>query len=390
MRSGAVVLIAGVIVAVAAVAESYTLTVLPTEHERDTDPRSGVELLYLTTDPADETNLYFHERSWLADGSLILFYSEREAGGLMGYVTATGELVRIHSDTGGFVGATAAHQGARVWAMRGDEVLELSITIDTSVSPSSVTANERLVCALPPAKGRTALSESADGKRLAVGATGLPDGGNPAIFVVDAETGVFRIVCRVGDQPGYDGHVQWSRTDPYMLSFAGRFPRLQLLDIRDGRPRSAYSQLENELVTHENWWVNDCILFTGGLHPEPTEDSHVKMLDTKTGEVRIVGVGAWWPGGEDEAVAKQNHWHASGSPDGRWIAGDNWHGDITLFEADTTRPRGLTNGHRIYGGGAHPHVGWDREGKQVVFTSHKRGDANVCVATVPESWQRTP
>jgi len=374
--------------ATVALAQPYALDVLPSEAERVTDPRSGAELVYLTTDPADDVNLYFHERSWLADGSLILFNSNRDAGGLMGYLAATGELVRFNSETGSLTGATAASEGARIWAMRGDEVLELDVTIDSSVSPSSVTLDERLVCALPRASGRTALSESADGKRLAVGLTGLPDGGDPAVFVIDVESGVFRVLCRVGETPGYGGHVQWSRTDPYTLSFAGQFPRLQIVDIRDGVPQSAYAQLKNELVTHESWWVNDQMLFSGGLHPEPTEDSHVKVLDPKSGQVRVIGVGAWWPNGEDEAVAKQNYWHASGSPDGRWIAADNWHGDITLIEADTTRSHTLTFGHRVYGGGAHPHVGWDRLGKQVIFSSHKRGDVNVCVATIPEGWSR--
>jgi len=374
--------------AVVSLAQPYSLTVLPAEHDRATDPRTGAELVYLTTDPADDVNLYFHERSWLSDGSLVLFNSKRDAGGLMGYIASTGELVRIHSKNGGFTGATAANTGKRIWAMRGDEVVELRIDIDTSVSPSRVDIEERVLCALPKALGQTAISESADGKRLALGLTGLGDEGDPAIFIIDSETGVFRVLCRVGDEPGYGGHVQWSRTDPYVLSFAGQFPRLQIVDVRDGRPRSAYAQLNDELVTHENWWVNGLMLFTGGLHPEPTEDSHVKTIDPKTGEVRVIGAGAWWPNGEDEQIAKQNHWHAAGSPDGRWVASDNWHGDITLFEADTTRPRTLTLGHRVYGGGSHPHVGWDRAGKQVVFTSHKRGDANVCIATIPEEWQQ--
>ncbi len=369
-----------------AVAQPYSLTVLAPEHERVTDPRTGIELLYLTTDPADDVNLYFHERSWLADGGLILFSSRRELGGLMGYLTSTGELVRFHSEAGGFSGATAAAEGMRIWAILDNEVIELNLAIDTSVSPSRVTINERLVCALPKANGYTALSESADGKRLAVGLTGLGDRGDPAIFVIDIETGVFRVLCRVGDKPGYGGHVQWSQTDPYTLSFAGQYPRLQFVDIRDGQPWSAYAQLEEELVTHESWWVDGQMLFTGGLHPEPTEDSHVKVIDAKTGQVRVIGIGAWWPGGEDEPIAKQNHWHASGSPDGRWVASDNWHGDITLFEADTTRSRELTLGHRVYGSGAHPHVAWDRDSRQVIFTSHKRGDANVCVATIPEDW----
>ena len=92
---------------------------------------------------------------------------------------------------------------------------------------------------------------------------------------------------------------------------------------------------------------------------------------------------------DDEAVSKRNWWHASGSPDGRWAAGYNWHGDIMIFEGLTTRPHLLTVGHRIYGTGPHPEVGWDRKGDQVVFGgSVKLGEGtHVCVATIPPAWQ---
>jgi hypothetical protein len=108
----------------------------------------------------------------------------------------------------------------------------------------------------------------------------------------------------------------------------------------------------------------------------------------KTGTVRVVGTGAWWADGTPETISRYNWWHADGSDDGRWIVADNWHGDIMLFEGKTTRPRLLTGNHRTYGKGNHPHVGFDRAGKSVVFASHLLGDENVCVATIPEAWQR--
>jgi hypothetical protein len=134
--------------------------------------------------------------------------------------------------------------------------------------------------------------------------------------------------------------------------------------------------------------VNDQIIFCGGTIPKPVEVSHVKLLDVKTGVVRIIGAGSWWAGGTPEEISRYNWWHADGSDDGRWIVADNWHGDIMLFEGKTTRPRLLTGNHRTYGKGNHPHVGFDRAGESVVFASHRLGDENVCVATIPEAWQR--
>ena len=91
-----------------AVAPACELEVLPPEHKTMTDPETGAELNFLTTDPASDLNLYFHERSWLSDGSLIVFTSSRQKGGTLGYVTATGELVRLATPSGSLGGVTAA------------------------------------------------------------------------------------------------------------------------------------------------------------------------------------------------------------------------------------------------------------------------------------------
>lgn len=371
----------------------YDLPVLPAEHKRMADPETGAELTFLTTHPAKDTNLYFHERSWLADESVILFNSGRAKGGLMGYIVRTGELIRLTTPRGPLGGATAAVNRRRLYAMRGREVLEvlleLMISNDPKRTASRAKANERTICTLPKGGHRTSLNENCNGTALAVGMSGADVGKTPVIYVIDVSNGKLRELCRIPDPPGYSGHVQWSRTNPNLLSFAGRPPqRLMVIDVRDGKPRCVYRAMKDELVTHESWWVNDRILFCGGTHPKPTEDAHVKVLNLATGEVRIIGAGAWWRGGTDETIAKVNWWHASGSVDGRWVAADNWHGDVMLFEGATTRPRLLTTGHRTYGHGEHPHVGWDRSGRAVVFTSHRLGNVDVCVARIPGSWQK--
>lgn len=362
---------------------TYPLEVLPPEHLRMKDPATGADLLFVTTHPARDVNFYFHERSFLADESMVLFTSERERGGLMGYLFATGELVRITTPEGNVGDATAAKSRNSVFVLRGRQVLELGIKIEPSddplKTPSRVFATERVICTLPDHLSRaTALNENADGRLLSLGVN-FKDGGVGIITIV-VRTGRVREVCRL---ESFGGHVQWSHTSPHLLSFAGRTERLMVVDIRDGKPRAIYHQIEGELVTHEHWWVKDQILFCGG-HRDG--ESHVKIINPFTGEVRIIGAGAWWEGGTPAQYAKVNWWHPAGDENGRWVAADNWHGDIVLFDAKTTRMRLLTTGHRTYGGGDHPHVGWDRRSKRVVFASHKLGNVNVCVATIPEQW----
>jgi len=395
----------------------YPLEVLPPEHRRVTDPQTGAELLFLTTDPAKDSNLYFHEYSWVADESVILFYSTRTNGGLMGYLVATGELIRFNTPHGPLGSATAAAKGNAVLAIRGRMIVEITISIHTSDAPaihrSRVTATERVLCTLPDGAPSTALNPSCDGKHAALGVSGFADKTRgPAILKINLKTGRLSEVCRLPQTPGYGGHVQWSRTNPNLISFAGgrgptgdfsgpvhasagpedyaaRGQRLWVVDVRQGVPRNVYLAEEGELVTHESWWVKDQILFCGGKSPMPAPAvlSHVKVLDIYSGEVRIIGAGSWWPGATAEDGARLNWWHAAGSADGRWAAADNWHGDIMLFEGETTRPHLLTRDHRTYGLGEHPHVGWDRRGDKVVFGSHLLGDLNVCVATIPKAWQ---
>jgi len=277
-------------------------------------------------------------------------------------------------------------------ARKDGDLVEVTLDIALSPSPdrerSKVTAHERLVCKLPAFSGFIEVNESCDGKTLAVGDTAWTHMNGPGIVLVDEQTGQVRDLCAIPADLQYGGHLQWSHTDPYLLSFAALPVRLWVVDIRDGVPRNPYREQPGELVTHESWWVNDQIIFCGGTHPKPTEDAHVKALDIRTGQVRIVGAGAWWPGGTDTEIARVNWWHSDGSDDGRWIVADNWYGDIMLFEGGTTRPRLLTGNHRTYGKGGHPHVGFDRAARQVVFTSHQLGDSNVCVATIPQAWQQ--
>lgn len=90
------------------------------------------------------------------------------------------------------------------------------------------------------------------------------------------------------------------------------------------------------------------------------EEGSVKVLDFRTGEIRILGAGAWVDGVPGAQLSKVNWWHAAGSPDGRWVVADNWHGTVALFRAKTTQQRILTTGHRTYGSqGLHLHAGWD-------------------------------
>ena len=375
------------------VAGPFDLSVTPPEHKRMIDPQTGAELLFLATGPGEDRNLYCEQRSWLADSSMILFHLGRRNGGLTGYLTKTGELVRLTTPNGTFAGVTAARNRNSIFGVQNGKLVELSLEIHPSdqllKTPSRVRGAERVICRLGPVYRSLsgALTESCDGKYLS-----LATGGGPEevvhVLIVNIETGAIREVRRV-KAADFHGHVMFSLTNSNLLSYKGEKDTvLEVVDLRTGGTvfRQGFRP-KVELATHHCWWVNDTITFCGGFHRGPNEDSDVKILNIYTGQIRIIGRGSWWPGGTPSELAAYNWWHAAGHESGRWVAADNWHGDIGLFHGRTTRTYILTNGHRTYGSGAHPHVGWDRKGQQVIFASHLLGGVHVCVATIPKQWQ---
>lgn len=390
----------------------YPVSVFPPEQRITSDSGSGAELIFITSNPASDINLYYHQRSWLANSAAILFYSNREAGGLMAYWIETGEIVQLTGPDGGaLTGATAAIHRNTIFAVWKNQAVELELTIGPATRTGKTSAQVRIRVlgkVGPTTLNYYELNESCDGKYLAYGTMG---NGGPVISLIEIETGATRTLVALLPDRGPVHHVQWSRSNPYLLSFSsfmepykfragpllpsngptdylGRCQRLWVIDIRDGVPRNVYQAVENELVTHAVWWIDDTILFTGAIQaPVETEWSHVKVLDVWRGDVRIIGAGSWWPQATPEEMSRLNWWHPSGSEDGHWVVADNWHGDLMLFEGRTARPYRLTQNHRTYGRGDHPHPGWDRKGRQVIFTSHQQGSADVCIARIPAAWQ---
>ena len=371
---------------------TFPLKILPSEAKQMTDPETGASLLFLTMNPADDESLYYEQRSWLADSSLILFNSSRTEGGLMGYVTKTGELLRLAPPEGGYGGPTGANLKNSFYALRRNKVVEVFVNLEYGAKGvAKAVARERVIASLPDEfmPPNTALTENANGTWLAVGTGGRgaanadKDG---CVVIINVRTGETKAVHRVQGED-FGGHVVFSRTNPNLVSFVEAGAWLSVVDVRTGRRIFQHKQVAGEFATHHCWWLGDTITFTGGFHPQPTEDADVKVMDIHTGEVRIVGKGSWWPGATPAELARQNWWHACGSEQGRWLVADNWHGDIGIFHARTTRTYILTKGHRTYGSGRHPEVGWDRKGEQVIFASHKFGNVDVCVATIPRAWQ---
>jgi len=100
---------------------------------------------------------------------------------------------------------------------------------------------------------------------------------------------------------------------------------------KPGEATKIHLQEPGELVTHEDWWIDDQLTFCGGYLKE---ESHVKLVSIHDQKTRIIGLGAWWEGGTPAELSKYNWWHASGARDSSWVVTDNWHGQIAVIDAN--------------------------------------------------------
>jgi oligogalacturonide lyase len=367
--------------------------ILPAERKQETDPMTGIEVTYITTNKSNDTNLYFHDRCWLMDGNIMIFNSDRTGRNeIFGYIVSTGELIRFNREADEVAKfPLASRNGHDMYVAKGNAIYVWTMAY-TQEPESSVQVTERKLCDYPDGSTQLhGLNENADGTLVSYGYT--LDHKNH-IAIVKTKTGQTDLVTTV-DYPIQ--HIQFSWTRPDLLSYARSYgsdtapedspeeahARIWFVNVNTKTPVPSFYQVPGELVTHECWWVNDQITFIGGHRKE---EGHMKVLDLRTNEIRIIGAGAWMEGVEARDLAAINWWHGAGSPDGRWVIADNWHGHIALFDAANTRMRYLTKGHRTYGSGAHPHVGWDLHGKSVEFTSNKMGNPDVCIVEIPEDW----
>ena len=383
-----------------AIAATWMCDVLPSEKSEEIDPQSGVKIIYATTHSANDSNFYFHERCFLWDNRLMLFNSDRFGRrDVMGYLLDTGELVRFTPPNDQSVGSCVASiKGDRIYLVKTNAIFEWKLYI-ANKPKTSVRIIERKVVGLPEkAQHRSSLDENCDGTLLTFA---YQLGDDHFIGFCDIASGILLPVAKLDFKPD---HLQFHRHRPDIISMSrtyetgGDYAPLNPIDPRRARiwtmhihtrqPIAAFYQVPGELATHECWWVNNQMTFLGGFHHEGNrEEGTVKVIDFKTGEIRIIGSGAWVDNVPANQLSQANWWHAAGSPNGKCVVADNWHGTLALFNAKTTERKILTTGHRIYGSkGLHPHAGWDLKGEFVEFTSNKLGNPDVCLISIPKEW----
>lgn len=380
--------------------EEWQGRIYPSEQKNEIDSITGNEVLFVTTKESRDVNFYFDWNCWFGDQSAMFFTSDRNGKNeLFAYVPKTGELVCFHpvDSEKKYWLATVDFESHDVYMRNDTAIFAWNIQIDFNNDSSKVDqvrVKERIVSTPPEGtKYYSPLSQSADRKYLSVAVNHDNDPDRKDILSIDITTGKTTLLFTETEKVPVT-HIQFSKYNPYLLRFSHDAPqilgvhRMWVVDTRKpGEARKIHLQEHGELVTHEDWWVNDQLTFCGGYKKE---ESHVKLVNIHDQETKIIGAGAWWENAEPFEISKYNWWHASGARNGKWVATDNWHGHIAIVDIRNSHLRLLTKDHRTYGSGDHPHVGWAPDSKSVEFTSQKFGNSDVCIAYLPfEKWDNS-
>lgn len=407
-------------------------TRFPSEKKVVTDPVTGVELVFLTSQPAGDSKIYPTHPQWTSDGEWLIFRSDRVPGEAMAVNEAMGDIVQVTE--GGYMGMLCiAQKSMHLYVMRdpdhapgekrdgerGDlQIVEVDLgklfadSASRDLQPAS--AYQR-VCGVVPAAmgagGDMALDANEDVIYFRIGREeaarhldndveikedfGPRDmgAGPTGLALMNLETGRIEHVISV---PFQMGHIQANPWVPGEIVFSwetgGKSPQRTWTVMADGTGlRPLYPEAEYEWVTHEAIITRDEVAFAimghreigtndewgpAGTREKPTG---LGIVNLRTREMRII---AQTPSGS-------GLWHVHGSPDGRWAVGDDFSRSLYLIDRHTGEMRLLTTGHKRTAQD-HLHPTFNAAGTKIQIQSAMLSEddrsLNICIVPVPEEW----
>lgn len=408
-------------------------TRFPSEKKIVPDPVTGVPLVFLTSTPAGDSKIYPTHPQWTADGKWLIFRSNRVPGEAMAVNEETGDLVQVTE--GGYMGMlTLAQKSMKLYVMRdpnrgregggngsrGDlEIVEIDLKklfADSEAGNLEAASAYQRVCGMIPAAmgagGDMALDADEEVVYFRVGRAEAekhlpPDvepeenfgprnmgAGPTGLAKMHLETGEVDFVVAV---PFQMGHVQTNPWQPGEIIFCwetgGNAPQRMWTVRGDGTGlRPLYPESEYEWVTHEAVITRDEVAFAIMGHRQPGERDEwgiagsrekptgLAVINLRTNEMRIEG----------QTHSGSGLWHVHGSPDGRWVVGDDFTRSLYLIDRRTGEMRRLSTGHKETAAD-HPHPTFSRDGTKIQIQSAMLSEddrsMNICVIPVPPEWR---
>jgi oligogalacturonide lyase len=334
-----------------------------------TDNMTGARVINLTPDDAHDDVFYQTHPMWTPGMEHFLFISDRDGEGARPYILEmkTGKTVPVAPDQA---------MGLHALAPEGDRFFFMMDRVLNSLDPRGAFGERETQthaalpeAALAPAGGMSAGPESAF---IFIGVTlGEEQWG---IAAWEAAPDTWRIVAKTDFKVG---HLQANPDDPNLLLFChetgGDAPqRIWLLDVAAGTHAPFSKETYEEWVTHECWWGSDRVIFTiWPYDDERKQQAHgVLWADIETQQRHL--------------LAQYPAWHTQGSPDRKWVLGDDFERNLWLIDTHSLERRLLTQGHRSGELATHPHASFTPDSKGIVFNSSKNGQQDIFLVLLPE------
>ena len=410
----------------------------PSERKVITDPKTGVELVFLTSKSGTgDSKIYQTHNQWTSDGKWVVFRSDRVKGEAMAVNDETGDIVQVTE--GGYTGMLCvARKSMHLYHMRevkdktdkltGMEVVEVDLGRLFADSESGKLKNKTTyerICGMSPVdlcnEGDMALDGSEtfvyfrlnkEYARKMPTAEPISDnfgprnmGGGPGgIGKMDLQTGKAEPVVAVHFQVG---HIQGNPWHPGEVIFCwetgGKAPQRTWMVNADGTGlRPIYRETEHDWVTHEAV-INADELVIAIIGHRPIDNGEQKSI---AGLESFALSNDWGPSGTKEyatgiavvnmrtreltmegQVKGDNFWHVAGSQDGHWVAGDDFARELWLIDRHTGERILLTAGHKTTARD-HVHPTFKPDGTEIEIQSAMLSEdgrsMNICIVRLPQ------
>ena len=335
-----------------------------------TDPVTGARVHRLVAGPSEDDVVYYTHPMWTQGMAHLLFNAARggQDKALHALRLSDGAVARVAPVVSGY--AALARKSDRVYYIDGRDVYACAVRDAFGEAPMP----ERLASFPSEVKSPSGgISLGADEESLYIGVD-LEDEALWALMALDVTNGEWRTVTTLRF---HIGHVQASPFEAGYVMFChetGGFATQRTWVIREGdlAPRPMFKAPHDYWVTHESWWGPDRIVFTVWPYDDARKQIPHGLLSAPV------------ESGEATEHARYPAWHTHGSPDGRWIVGDDFDRNLWLVDTTANERRLLTQGHLGEGFDTHPHASFTPDGKGVVFNSSHDGHADVFLVEIPE------